>query len=225
MITENPKTLNPTETMILSAMLTRTYRFGVNKVVRPGTETMRLVFEGGVRNGDFRRFIGYDTDMSQPLEWATLVVNFITENRVRLPQRQAICTSWEEVVAEVKRLVNEQCEEDKAELQGELDASSPLEFKQWYTGAVIVDGKVIDPWGPAISAPAMWWLDNMTLVGVWLVYQVCRNAAVDLVNENLTTWTSDTDSHDPRKAAKEAFVEGLTQLDKDIRAHLIEVTR
>lgn len=219
---DNIRSMTETEKLILKAMLTRSYFYGTSgdKVVRPGEEILRITFEGGVRDGDFRRFISHGTDMSQPLEWATLVANFLTEDRVKLPKRAATCESWDAVIAEVKRLVNEQFESDKAEAQADLE-EDPEWFATGRRDCVVVEGKVTDPWGPALSGPVMWWLDNMTLVGVWLVYQVCRNAATDAVNEGLISWTLDpSESTDPRKAAHEAFESGLKQLDKDIRALL-----
>ena len=220
MTTETPKTMTDIEKFILTAMMTRTYGYGPHKVVRPGTESVRLTFEGGVRDGDFRRFTSYGNDMSQPLEWATLVANFLTEDRVKLPRRHASCESWEAVVAEVRRLVMEPFDADKAEAQAELD-ESPANFAEWRKDAVVENGRVTDPWGKSLSGPVMWWLDNMTLVGVWLVYQVCRDAATEAINEGLASWTLDaSDGIDPRKASLEAFENGMKQLDKDIRALL-----
>lgn len=216
-----PKTLTDTEKLVLTAMLTRTYRFGVNKAVRPGPETLRITFESGVRDGDFRRFTVYDTDMSQPLEWATLVASYLCEDRLKIPKHPTHCDSWGAVVAEVKRLVTEKFEADKAEAQDDLESLPLQDFTTFHSGCVHAHGKVTDPWGPALSGPVMWWLDNMTLVGVWLIFQVVRNAAVDAVNEGLVSWTLDPrDGTDPRKAASDAYDAGLEHLNKDIRALL-----
>ena len=222
MIINPPKAPTETEILILRAMLTRTYFYGAagDKVVRPSTDSLRITFENGVRNGDFIRFVGYGSYMTEPLEWATIVVNFLSEDRVRLPRQYATCESWEAVAAEVRRLVTETFDANKADAQADLN-DDPAWFADARRDCIVVDGKVTDPWGPALSGPVMWWLDNMTLVGVWLIAQVARDAAIEAINESLTSWTlNPTEGTDPRKAAHEAFEAGMKQLDKDIRGIL-----
>lgn len=204
-----PKTLTADEKLILRAMLTSSY-----SVSRPAADTVRYTFEAGLRSGSLRHFVGY-TDLSQVLEWATLVAGSLSEERIVQPKQPKRCESWDEVRTEVLRLFEAKFDADRQEFQAELD-ESPEEFGQWHRDTVVVDGKVVDPWGPALSAPVRWWVDNMTLVGVWLVYLAVNEATVSCVSENLSLWATGNEDANPQKVAYEAFSEGMRHLEKDI---------
>lgn len=208
-----PATLNDTENLVLWAVRSCRYSLG-NKISRPFGD---LTYTWKSRDREFSAFQGYG-DMAQPLEWATLVAATLCEDRITLPTRPAKVITWEEVIAEVRRLVTEKFEADKVEFQAELD-EEPEEFAKYHSSGVkIVDGKVTDPWGPALSGPVFWWLDNATLVATWLVYQTFQDAAHDAVQESLASWTlSDREGTNVGKLVHERFGEAMNILDRDIR--------
>ena len=219
MKTTAPLTLNATETRIATAMHTQSFGFRTHeKVVRPGAAILKSAFSGFGREAQFRAFQGIGDDASQVLEWLTLVVCHLSENQVQVPTRPAHVTTWEEALAEVRNLTMAKFALANAEAQEELE-ESPAQFA--FGDAVVVDGKVVDAWGPALSGPVFWWLENATLVGTWLVFQAVSDAATNAVSEGLASWTfSDTDGACPRKAAHAAFRSGMQFLDSDIRAAL-----
>lgn len=219
----DPKTLTANESLILRAMLTHSYSNGYGKpeqVSRPSESTLRYTFEAGLRQGSLRHFVGYG-NLDVVLEWTMMVASTLSEDRVTLPKQPRRCESWEDVQAEARRLFDGKFEADRQECQDEL-TDSPESFREWHRDTVVEDGQVTDPWGPALSVPVRWWLDNMTLVGVWLVYLAVNEAVASCVSENLAFWAKgDTDAN-PQQVASEAFSKGTFRLEKDIVALLAQ---
>jgi hypothetical protein len=213
-----PDTLTPAEKLVLRAMLTTKYTVSFNKpdtVTRPMENTLRYTIEGGVREGSFRRFCYHEPNV---LEWALMMANSLSEERVPLMTSRANPNSLQASLDEARRVFESTFEAACAELQEELD-ESPESFAEWHKDAVVLNGKVVDPWGPALSGPTRWWFDNLTVTMTWIVYRVLENIAQEATQDNLAAWAL-SDGDDPRKAVREKFEKGLYQLFKDIEEAL-----
>ena len=215
-----PTPLTNAETLVQTAFRTRTYRRGnglADAVSRPNVTDMVAGLTVGITRGDLSRFVIAGTDWAEALTWATMVTSILSEDRMVAPRRPMLCNSWEEVAAEVRRLVTESFETANAEAQSDLD-EEPAYFAAHRKSAVVVDGKVTDAWGPALSGPVFWWLDNMTLVNVWGLYKCVTDAAIATVQEDAASWCFSADNgEDPRKVAHETFRDGMRMLERAIR--------
>jgi hypothetical protein len=124
--------------------------------------------------------------------------------------------SWDGVIKEARRLFDAKWEADRVEMQDEHDYD-PADYMKWPSRAdEVVDGKVIDPWSPCLTRPCRWWLDNVTLTGVWLYYQHMQDTAHEAVLENLAVWADGETDGDPMKAVSKASEEAINSLDKAI---------
>jgi len=207
--------LNLAEKLILRAMLTRSY-YGKTAVSRPSASHMANIWELGTRQ-HLILFTDFDHDMTRPLEWALSVINALCENRIPIPRSIPKFHTWGEANIWLRNIVTVKFEADQADAQEELD--DPL--GRVLLDTVIKDGTVQDPWGASLSKPTFWLLDNLTLNGIFTIYLAVNNAAQDALFEGLLPFTLDpSEGPDPRKAAHEAFQEGMRFLREDLEDEL-----
>ncbi len=218
----DPKTMTAAERLIFRAMLTKVYSggYGLDRVTRPTDQSLVTSFEAAFRVKSLTSFLDFG-NYNVAFEWAMLVVGRLTNDRVSTPRKHRDIKSWEAVVAEIRDLVSVAAESDRKDQQEDLDDRGLETLRSWNSQSVVADGKVIDPWGPATSVPLNWFLDNMTLTGVYLVYVAVNEAVQDNVSENLLSWAAGQDEgRDTRTVATQAFETGCRTLEKDIEALL-----
>lgn len=212
-----PKSLTDNEKLVLRALMSRRNNYGARAITRPAENMPRYLFERGIRNGDFQHFVGHAPNV---LEWTLMVANALSEDRVPLAKQPPRPETVEEAIVQARKAFEDKFEADRVEAQEELD-EAPEVFAQYRKDAVVVDGKVLDPWGASLTGPTRWWFDNLTPVMVWLVSYVVQSAIEDCAADNMHLWAiNDREGSDPRKAAYESFQVGMTILDLDLRAHL-----
>jgi len=217
----DPKTLTPSERTIFRAMLTQTYQGSYNRPaqhVEPTDFHVDLTLASALRAKSVDSWLGH-LNYNVAFEWAVQVLARLSEDRVRVPRQYPRMESWEDVVAEARRLVEAAMESERKDQQESLDDEGLEVLRQWHSQSVVTEGKVIDPWGPALSVPVQWFLDNMTLTGVYLVYVAVNNAVQEEVAENLLMWTADiNEGRDCAKVAQETFENGIRILEMAIAA-------
>ena len=211
-----PTALTENETLVLRAMLTRSRGFGSSeRVTRPEPDTLRHAFEGAVRKGSFSDF---QWNPQSILNWVLMVANSLSDGRLNLVAGYPTFDSWEALCDIARGKFTDKFQRDVVGLQSEYDAE-PEAFPKWYPRAVVVEGKVVDPWGKDVSAPVQWWFDNLTLVMVWTVYFAVRRGIDACTVDYLSEWVLG-DGQDPREVAQLVYSKGMSWIARDILALL-----
>ena len=220
----DPTSLTDTE-KALQRVLTagRVDGYGNQKpYIRPKDATvLGYLFADAHRGGRvYSPFGQFKADMM--VEWAIRVLNYLTEQRVEMP-RTAPAFEWEDgwdkAKPEIERIFAAKFNADRDELQGEYD-EDPDGFRGWNTTAVVVDGKVTDPWGYSYVASCRWFLDHMSAYSVFTVWQVVNDAVTECAAEYLGLWAEGGNEGDPRKVAEKALQAAMRNLDDHIDTEL-----
>lgn len=204
-------TLTPAENLILNATTSR--HTGIYGVV-PASQTYRdSVLAFGLRSDEYRRF---STEMSKITEWLFRVINDLSSDTVKVPKGTFCPDTFEDAVAFVREIAEAKLREDTRDRQEAFDDESAEDFQSWYPGTTVEDGKVTNPWSPNCLKAVRWFLDNITLTGIWLIYQKVRDAVMESVSENMGFWAEGCDNGNPQHVAHEAFEETMKILYADI---------
>jgi len=212
---------NDTEKLIHTALHTlRWVRGDSLQFSTPSQGHLRWIYEYGRNKGEH---VGFSRDnYKQVLEWVLRVLNGLSEDRFSVPTIKADPKSWDEVMVEANRLFNEQWEEQRAEQQAEHD-HDPADYMCYGPNAeCVVDGKVIDPWSKRLTGPCRWWLENVTLIGVWLIYQHMADIMEEYVRDYLGDWADGNLDDDPRKEVARSYENFIFMLDHAVWALLTE---
>ena len=215
--------LTPAERTIFRAMTAKRAYGGTGRkdqIVLLDDPSLDKAIEAALRAQSIEAFSSFGLDFNSAFEWAMQVVIRLSEDRVKMPRRYGRLESWSALVDKVRDLVSAQWELDRKDQQDTLNDEGPEALRQWHSQAVAADGTIVDPWGPATSGPLTWFLDNMTLEGVYLIQAAVNKAVQEAVTENLVLWVAGNTEgqEDVPKIAEQTFEKGMDALSKALWA-------
>lgn len=195
--------LTAAETTILNAVTAHSdLRNGVKRSSLSHQET---VLKSGIASEEYRRFVG---DRGLQVNWMFRVLEDLSGGDVRAPRNYLFPDNAVTCVREYVDAVFE-------------DACHGLVTNGFIEGfpGVIEDGKVISPWNPEVLKVVRWFVDNLTVLGTWLIYQRVFDAIQDCVSTELCSWSAgfEKGDHDPRNIARDAFKQAMQILYDDIK--------
>ncbi len=218
----DPTPLTDTEKTLQRVLTAYRDRAGRPSTMRPKNATsLGYLFAAAHRGGSiYSPFGGFKAD--EMVEWAVRVLGWLSEERVAMP-RVRPSLKWEDGWGVAKPLIErvfaEKFDADRAEMQEEYDAD-PVAFPECNSSAVVVDGKVTDPWGYDYAASCRWFLDHMSAFTVFTVWQVANDAMERAAEDQLGLWADGGSYGDPRKVVHEAFDNLIRNLSDHIDAEL-----
>lgn len=205
--------------MLKIAMTSRwTVGWGPNskRSMAPTEQTLRHAVDSTAKCGYYGAYGDFNAE--EAAEWLVKIAAFLTEESVPTVEGHRLglkpYAPLEDGLAAAAMHIEQALDEARENVQAEYD-DDPEGFRQWHRDAVVVDGKVTNPWGQWGDI-VQWLMDEMTPFGVFAFYLKVRQDVDDCVAENISVWAEGGEGESPAKVAEKSFADCMDGLHDHI---------
>jgi len=165
----------------------------------PSKDHARRCIEQGLRpsyqDGSLTFF---SEEWEAQLDWAFRIIDYLTEEVIRIPKQTPSVSSWDEVIRALK-----------------------TEVQKVYVNRVADMDEDETAWAEDIAQAVSWFIENASPFLIWTVYERVQEDLLDFVRENMALWVADGRPEDIAKKARDSFEQAM----KGFEAQLNDPTR